>query len=67
MRGQEMMSTPAVAIRMASAQPERDVIAQEDQAEDGDLHGLGLDVGGGDDEGALLHDCQQQGGGGESG
>ena len=34
-------------------QARRDLVAEEHQAEDGDLHRLGLDIGGRDDEGAL--------------
>ena len=45
----------------------RHLVAQERQAEHGDLHRLGLGLGGGDDERALLHGGEQQSGGGDLG
>ena len=61
LRGQDTMSTPAVAIRMASRLSRRHLVAEKRQAENRDLHGLGLGIGGRDDEGARLHGGEQQG------
>ncbi len=51
----DMMTTPAVATRIAIIIGQRHHIAEEDQAEDRDLDRLGLDIGDGDDERALAH------------
>jgi hypothetical protein len=41
----------------------RDLVAEKNEAEQGDLHRLGLDVGDGDDEGALVHGGEHERGG----
>jgi hypothetical protein len=43
----------------------RDPVAQKDQAEECDLHRLGLDIGVGDDERALAHGGKHERGGGD--
>jgi hypothetical protein len=45
----------------------RDVVAEENQTEQRDLHRLGLDIGVGDDERALAHHRQHSGGGADLG
>ena len=61
----DISTTPAVAIRIASAIGQRHLVAEEDQAEQRDLHRLGLDVGDGHDERALAHGGEHQRGGGD--
>ena len=58
------MTTPAVAIKMASAHG-RHAIAEERRAKDCHLHRLGLGVGGRDHERAVLHCRKHQGGRGK--
>ena len=63
LRGQDMISTPAVAMHDGQRQARRQPITQEGEAENGNLNRLGLGVGGGDHEGTLAHGGEQQGGG----
>ena len=60
LRGQDTRSTPMVAIAMAAARLQRDAVAEEQEAEDGNLHGLRLGVGGDHHEGAVAHGGKQQ-------
>ena len=59
----EITMTPAVAIRIAAPDSSADFVAEEDQAEQRDLHRLGLDIGVSDHERALAHHRQHGRGG----
>ncbi len=56
----DIIITPAVATTMASTVGAREPVAEKNEAEHRDKHGLGLDISDGDHERSLVHRQQHQ-------